>query len=308
MGSQRKDDVAPRRSWLRSPRWLGIAASVTTVLVIDSLAGLAYRTGTAVRVHVVTARAGASTETTVLFPGYIMPGDIVTESLRPHLPSGESLLVVEYAQRGIDMEEIYQAVMTELQKLSPRRLRIYGASMGGMCAADFLARYTAAGAPLGEPVLVLDTAPSTRADVKRPDILFGVARVYRGGPLTSALWAGATSLGKTPPETEPGADDRLVNRGHSAGAWAGMPALTSQANFIADSVPPAPGSAKAARVVYLQGVRSENDPLIRVAEAIDGWRRSFPSLEVQTVTARDGRWHTPVIERPQETLQALLAV
>jgi hypothetical protein len=295
------------RIWRRLRRWSGLAvAAVLTLVVLDSLVGLGYRTGVTAVVHIVPPRSGRSTETTVVFPGYVMSGDAVARALEPYLPASESLVVVEYAQRGVDMDSIYQDVAAGLGSLAPQRLRIYGASMGGMCAVDFLRRYTRAGAVWGEPVLVLDTAPSSRRDIRRPDLLFKISRYYRGGPLASALFAaGVTVAPASPPES--GVDTARVAQSQEADAWAGTPAFTSQAVYLADFVAPEPDAVRAVRSVYLQGVAPENDPLILVPQAIVGWQRSFPTLAVATVAGRDGHWHIPIIERPRETLAAVLS-
>jgi hypothetical protein len=155
-------------------------------------------------------------------------------------------------------------------------------------------------------VLVLDTAPSSRTDVKRPDLLFALARMYRGGPLASAVCAGVTSFLPAPP-AEPGTDPQIVHKGHMAGAWAGTPAMASEAVYIADFVRPAADQVRAERVVYLQATHPGKDPLIRVRQAIAGWRQTFAALTVATIPTRRGDWHVPLIERPQETLNAMLA-
>jgi hypothetical protein len=65
--------------------------------------------------------------------------------------------------------------------------------------------------------------------------------------------------------------------------------------------------AVAERVSFLHGHGPTRDPVIRVGRAIAGWRHAFPELRVVTIHARQGRWHLPLIERPKETVHAILA-
>jgi hypothetical protein len=88
-----------------------------------------------------------------------------------------------------------------------------------------------------------------------------------------------------------------------------MPAATSQACFIAQFRPLVADElvGVAQQVVYLQGYPPEDDPLIRISESIAAWRAAFPNLVVITIQGRAGRWHLPLVERPGETVRALIA-
>jgi hypothetical protein len=46
---------------------------------------------------------------------------------------------------------------------------------------------------------------------------------------------------------------------------------------------------------------------VRISESVKCWRKAFPSLSVITIQSRAGRWHIPLIERPRETVKALIA-
>lgn len=179
--------------------------------------------------------------------------------------------------------------------------------MGGMCAKEFLDWYKRDAAPFGKVVLVLDTSPSAVADIKVPRPIVGVASWYRGGPLSSALWAIA-SQAQDKPSSDDTADTQTVANAHHAGAWAGMPAITSQTAYIADFPPLAVDelASVAERVVYLRSSPSDDDRLVRVTNAIAGWRRAAPHLRVVTLTGRPARWHLPIIEYPQETVLEIL--
>jgi len=274
----------------------------------DSVAGIWYRTGTEAAVHVVPARSGVANQVVVAFPGFTMPGDLLARAFAPHLGDDDAMLVVGYAERGIDIDAIHRRVIREIAAMSPARVRVYGASMGGVCARELLARYRRDGTPFGPVVLVLDTAPSQVGDVRQPGALFDLAVGYRGGPLSTVGWAAASRLRGQPP-AEPSADRRVTAAASHAGAWAGMPAITSQAAYLGGSTAPRPGELVpvAERVVYLRGRPGGPDPLIDVDRAITGWRQAFPHLTVTTFQHREERWHLPIIQRPQETVAYLLA-
>jgi hypothetical protein len=281
--------------------------AASALLVTDCIEGQWYRTDTAAQLHVIKPRSGTTKEVLIVFPGYIMPGDLLSRAFAPYLPGDEAMIVVQYAQRDVDLAQIYQLVTAEVHRLHPKRLRIYGASMGGMCARDFLTRYEHQGAPFGKVVLVLDTSPSISGDIKLPRILFDLASWYRGGPLTSMIWA-VISQGQDMPLTEPNADPDIVKQARHAGAWVGMPAITSQAAYIGRFSPLISGELVpvAARVVYLRGGPPGPDPLVDVGKAIAGWQRAFPALKVVSLTDRVARWHIPLIEWPGETMYAIL--
>ena len=285
-----------------------LLAGALALVAADSVAGIWHRTNTVARLWVVPAPSGVTTQVIVVFPGYLMPGRFLSEAFAPHLGDTDAMITVGYAERGIHIARIYQDVFAEIARLGPATIRIYGASMGGMCAKDFLDLYERRGPPYGKVVLVLDSAPSERADVRRPRLLFGLATWYRGGPMSSTVSAVA-SRGIDRPPGEPGADPRTIRDARRAGAWVGTPAIATQAAYIGGFRPPGPGelTAVAARVAYLRGRPSGQDPVIRVDDAIAGWRRAFPRLEVTAVTDRPESWHVPVIERPRATMASILA-
>ena len=308
-GSGAGADSADRRPVARVVKGMGLALSALLALLsVDGLTGTVYRTGTAATVHVTASRAGAARQAVVVFPGYIMSGAQLSRAFAPFLGPGDAMVVADYAERAVDVDGLYRQVMAALEVIRPGSVRVYGASMGGLCARQFLDRYAGDGSPYGQAVLVLDTAPDSAARVKRPDWVFGLASWYRGGPLTSLGWALLNQFGDQP-DPEPGADPRIVKAGRRHSTWVGMPALTSQAEFIASSPALRDGelTGRAARVVYLQAREPADDPLVLVADSVDQWRRAFPGLVEVTIDGRAGVWHIPLIERPQETLRAILA-
>lgn len=285
-----------------------IMASLVALMTVDALLGLAYRTDTNANVSIIPPRSGTTHRAIVVFPGYVMPGAILGRAFAQHVANEDALVVVDYAERGVDVQQIYGKVMAALRTLKPTELRIYGASMGGMLGKLFLDQYRQAGAPYGKVVLVLDSAPAGPSNIKRPAFLFNLSCWYRGGPLSTAVWAAVSEFGEGPP-IEDDANPDLVRAAHHVGAWIGTAAATSQACFIAEFGPLVEEEQLdiAKQVVYLQGYSPEDDPLVRISESVADWRKAFPNLLVITIQGRAGRWHLPLVERPRETVKALSA-
>jgi hypothetical protein len=292
---------------------VGLLVAITAVAVVgfvlaDAFVGRWHRRGTAARLHVTPARSGSPKQVIVAFPGYTMAGSLLSAAFAPHLGDHDAMVVVEYAERGVDIDQIYQAVMAEVAAIGAPSLRVYGGSMGGMCAKHFLDRYHRDGARYGKVVFLVDTAPSQPADVKRPHWLMALGRWYQGGPVGSAIWSAVSHL-EPRPVAEPYADPTVIRAFRRATAQVGLPAIASQAAYIASFVALVAGELVpvAERVSFLHGHGHASDPVIKVGRAIIGWRHAFPDLRVITINARQGRWHLPLIERPRETVNAILA-
>jgi pimeloyl-ACP methyl ester carboxylesterase len=283
---------------------LGLAMCVT----VDALMGLTYRTNTNASIALTLPRSRTTHRAIVVFPGYIMPGELLSKAFAPYIGANDGMVVVVYAERGVSVSQISAQIMAALDRLGPVELRVYGASMGGMVGKGFLDRYRATGMPYGKVTLVLDSAPASRDDVKRPSFLFDVSCRYRGGPLSTVGLAIFNACVRKPPAPYD-TPQELVCDARRTGAWVGMPAATSQACFIASF-----GTLRkdelvdvAEQVVFLQGYSPEADPVVSISEAIDGWRVAFPNLVVITLPGRNGRLHLPLLEYPRETVHALTA-
>lgn len=126
--------------------------------------------------------------------------------------------------------------------------------------------------------------------------------------MSTAVWAAVSKYMSGPP-IEDNASPDLASAARRAGAWAGMPSATSQACFIAGFGPLIEKELVdiAEQVVYLHGSAPEDDPLVRISESVKSWCKAFPNLIVITIQGRAGRWHLPIIERPRETVKALIA-
>jgi hypothetical protein len=290
---------------LRRTIVLSIVALIL-IVGIDYLSGFFYDNSTGAHVMVIRADQGPVRRAIVILPGYLMPGSVVAEAFKPYLFTGNALVAVNYAERGIDLHNIYSEVKRALTSLRPQAVTFYGPSMGGLVATRLAEIYEHNGLPFGKITLILDTAPATAVDVRRPSWLLELSCLYRGGIISSSLLALTSMLTGYPPD-EPGANPGLVDEAHRMGAWMGMPAATSQACFIRDAQRLKRNELAGAveRVIYFQGRSAARDPVVDVSRSITQWRMTFPGLTVITLPGRSGQWHVPLVEQPSYTGHAV---
>jgi hypothetical protein len=291
------------------PRLLRILCAVVALLSLDSLVGTWGAGAATPELYITRPGSVAPLRLFIVFPGYRMPGAMLSEAFGAHLRPGDAMVVVGHSAQGVDPDLIFRDVMDAIDVIDPPlgTLRIYGGSMGGMSAVDFLRRYGRAGAAYGRVSLFLDTAPSSPATVREPLWLMPAVSWYRGGPAVNTLVRLVHGTG-TPPELEPGADPALVAEAGRAGRRFPLSAVMGQAAYIGAFTPPAPDElACVDKAYYLHGRDPQRDPLIRVELALAGWRQVLPGLTEVVIEGRKGSWHLPIIERPQETMAALSA-
>jgi pimeloyl-ACP methyl ester carboxylesterase len=301
----RRAHTTSAASGRRLPKFVRVLILVLLgVILVDVASSFVYKTGQTPIVKVVSAPSANVNGAIVILPGYVMSGILAAKSLSPYLPRDDAVIGVDYGDRSVDVEGIYAAVEASLRGLSPRHVAFYGASLGGMVAAELAGRYSASQghAPLE---LILDTAPRTADDVRRPNWLIGASCWYPGGVLSSLSWALASQFASPTPTA--GSSAALETASRNYGRWVGTPALTSQACFIANNPSSSESSIQSASVFYLEAPdAAEHDPLIKTSDAVRSWHREFPSLVTLTVSGRQGSWHVPLVERPQETATAII--
>ncbi len=287
-----------------------VLVAITSLLLADVVSGLVYRTSTAASAVVTQARSGRADELLVVFGGYASDCLSISRAFEPELDDRNAMVVLCYAERGVDDDDVFRTVMQHVEDLQPESIRVLGGSLGGLVAVRFLERYrdSPQAADLGPVVLVLDTAPSSSQTVRRPQWLFAVARWYRGGVISSAVWHLLSGLGERP-DAEPDAATDVIRRGEQANASVGMPALTSQAAYLASfsSSELADVGDVVTSVTYLRAEHAHRDPLIDVHDATDEWSHALPGTKVVDLPERNGAWHVPWTYRPHETLEAVLA-
>lgn len=281
---------------------------VALIAVVDSAVGSAfYRVNREAAVHSIPPRSGRTERVIVIFPGYAMAGRFVASAFKPFVGDGDALIAVDYAERGIDIDQIRGKVSRAIRDTGASEIVVYAASMGAMVATEVLNGFDYSAST--KVSLVLDTAPASFADVKRPAWLARLGCWYRGGPLATAAWARVAAHLRTPPSAD--VDPGIVDQAHKAGANIGTAALATQGCFMRDfrldqnDWPTLRSHLD--RTVYLHGSPADDDPLIRTTAAFGRWRIVLPGLSFEEVPGRRGRWHIPIIERPEESVKALLA-
>ncbi|WP_203907094.1 hypothetical protein [Rhizocola hellebori] len=288
-------------------RLLRILCTVVALLSLDSAIGSWSAGAARPELFVTRPDSGAALRLLVVFPGYRMPGAMLSEAFGAHLGPSDAMIVVGHSVHGVDVELTFREVLHAIETIDPPvgALRVYGGSMGGMSAVDFLRRYQRAGAGYGRVTLFLDTAPSSPATVARP--LWAVPAVswFRGGPAVNALVHMVPGT-VGPADMEPSADPDLVAAAGRAGRRYPLSALLGQASYIASFQPPSPAElACVDRAYFLHGRDPQLDPIIIIDGALAGWRQVLPQLQEVVIEGRAGQWHLPLIERPQETMAIL---
>lgn len=98
-----------------------VALTAAGLLALDSLAGTVYRTDFAPGTEVVPARSGTA-KLLVVFPGFIMPGRELSRAFAPHLGANDAMIVVQYAERGMNVDAIYREARERVRVLGAQFL------------------------------------------------------------------------------------------------------------------------------------------------------------------------------------------
>jgi len=300
----RTPNAAPSRSLMKRIL-VGLATVAITLIAADATSSLVYRTNRAASVSVFPGGPTPPESAVVLLPGYGMSGELAARALRRQMPRDTVILGVSYADRGVDLNQISHAVNARLAGIPSPHIYFYGASMGGI-VANHLATTYAAEHRNHQVTLILDTAPSSAKDVRRPQILLAASCGYPGGALSSALWS---LLARTAPRIPlSGSTNRLAQEGRQYVQTVGTPALTSQACFLHRELPVTLDQANFRVFSAKAPDADKNDPLVDTRSATARWRGTFPRLSVITIGNRQGRWHIPLVERPSDAAAVLAKV
>lgn len=245
---------------------------------------------------------------TVLLPGFLMSGSLLGLAFAPYLGEADVLIGVDYGRDSLVPDAIYQELRPLLDAMQPEKLQFYGASMGGLVAVRIIHCYGNDGMPFGKAALVLDTAPSSCQEIRRPTWLFKFGSLYRGGMISSAILAGINAMERHP-QPDSSADLGLLRTVRRGDLAAGALAATTQARFIQNSNISCYSNLQRylESVVFLSGFGGDLDPLVNVTRSISRWRSIFPDMKLVTISGRSGRWHLPLFEQPRATAETLLS-
>ncbi|WP_104180521.1 thioesterase domain-containing protein [Arthrobacter sp. B0490] len=143
------------------------------------------------------ARARFPNDRWVLFPGYKTSweeGLWILNSLRPVLSRRAQLAVMGYSNRGLDINNIVATLNRYVENFRLEKLYFYGHSFGGMVAVEVAARLRDRGIPV--ELILLDSSPSSRYDVRDQRMFDGVVLLYEAGVRVPISVRGTYELGE----------------------------------------------------------------------------------------------------------------
>lgn len=133
----------------------------------------------------------------MLFPGYKTSweeGLWILNSLRPALSRRGRMAMVGYSNRGLDINNIVAAMNRYVRNFQLEKLYFYGHSFGGMVAVEVAARLAERGIPV--EVILLDSSPHSRDDVRDQRMFEGVVFLYEAGYRVPIVVRGGYELGE----------------------------------------------------------------------------------------------------------------
>lgn len=285
---------------------LAVLVALGLLVTVDAITGAFYRTST--EMSVIRTGPETASRTLLVFPGYAGDCHSISAAFAPRLTPSWQMVVLCYSERGIDDDQVLMLLRPYIENLPPGSVSVLAGSMGAMVAVNFLDRLARSDPNLRPELgLFLDDSPPDRSYVKASSLL-PLSTWYRGGALSSGIWYLANgSLDHS--ALEAGASLDVVRRGDLYYREIGLPALSSQANYIyefrledhlrfGDLVRSA---------TFIRAGKGGEDPMINVDGSIEAWSQRLPELRVSKLTSREGSWHVPWTLRPQEVLTVVLA-
>lgn len=282
--------------------WLQVLAFMIlltpTLVTIDSFFGLF---GRGAAFSTVTYQSTIKPDTAILvLPGIKGSGYHSAKALKDGLIKQGHIVGVNYARTEFDIDLIYKVSLAALQKLRPTKLVIYGQSLGGMVAIDWLRRYQKDGLPITHNVrLILESSPFEQADINLDWFSAMIVRLP-GGPISSMIEQAKSwyeiDVKKVLPPTDGQVDPKLVQDGYRIAKSTDFRAISSQARFARNFVGPKPGELIWVNAAYY--LHAKDDPLINVGQAYAKWQPAFTSLEQRVVNGWPTGRHSPLTEQP----------
>nr|WP_152816459.1 alpha/beta hydrolase [Arthrobacter bussei] len=143
------------------------------------------------------ARARFPNDRWVLFPGYKTSweeGLWILNSIRPALSRRAQMAVMGYSNRGLDINNVVATMNRYVDNFRLEKLYFYGHSFGGMVAVEVAARLQDRGIPV--ELVLLDSSPSSRFDVRDQRMFDGVVLLYEAGVRVPISLRGTYELGE----------------------------------------------------------------------------------------------------------------
>ncbi len=248
-------------------------------------------------------RSSSALRTCIVLPGFCNPPGELGQGVKRFLVRYGPMLVVDYGTK-MRFNDIYATIMTAMDKLKgPRKLLIYGHSMGGPLGAQFHERYERDGSPYG-PIceLIMDCPPSTGKSLAAPAWVKAVLRIilpfYWGGPIGALVLAAGNYISRKtmPAPLSPSVDRELYKRYAHGLMWANNRAAIAQLKYLLRRRMSKVPVVTSTRVICIATDDHSRDKLVRQWISVPDWKREFPNLHV----IRDSRvGHAWPMEQPE---------
>lgn len=235
------------------------------------------------------ARARFPNDRWVLFPGYKTSweeGLWILNSLRPVLAKRAQMAVMGYSNRGLDIDNVVATMYRYVENFRLEKLYFYGHSFGGMVAVEVAARLRDRGVPV--ELILLDSSPSSRFDVRNQGMFEGVVRLYNSGVRVPISVRGTYELGERIAHKNERTWSQIVDQTleQLTPLAPSSRLIQSQSSYIYHfNARPFRGSLGDTKVVF---VGNPDDRVVDYARARAGWARELPSNVVSVDRVTEG--------------------
>ena len=279
-----EDAAAVQRAWdfRKSSRRSFLIGSAAAALVTTDLACTRFIQSQRNRTRILplddeSARARFPDDRWILFPGYKTSweeGLWIFGSLQPVLSRRAQSAVMGYSNRGLDIDNVVATMYRYVENFRLRRLYFYGHSFGGMVAVEVAARLRTRGIPV--ELILLDSSPSSRFDVRDKRMFEGVVRLYEAGVGVPISLRGTYELGERIAHKNERTWSQIVDQTleQVSPLAPSSRLIQSQSSYIYHfDLLPFRGSLGDTKVVF---VGNPHDRVVDYATARAGWARELP--------------------------------
>jgi pimeloyl-ACP methyl ester carboxylesterase len=292
----KEDAGALQRAWdfRRSSRRSFLIGSAATAVVTTDLAFTRFIQSQRNRTRILplddeSARARFPDDRWILFPGYKTSweeGLWIFNSLRPALSRRAQPAVMGYSNRGLDIDNVVATMYRYVENFRLRKLYFYGHSFGGMVAVEVAGRLRSRGVPV--ELILLDSSPSSRFDVRDKRMFESVVRLYDAGVGVPISVRGTYELGERIAHKNERTWSQIVDQTleQISPLAPSSRLIQSQSSYIYHfDVRPFRGSLGDTKVVF---VGNPDDRVVDYARARAGWARELPFNVVSVDRVTEG--------------------